>query len=73
MRSRTSGVAMFPRDSPEKAWDAAAPVKSKKMPASYPIIFGFVLMVPTSLPFRMGSSVSVRNRHQLASSAIFSI
>src|SRR5713226_7368677 len=33
IRSRTSGVAIFPGVSPEKAWDAAAPVKSKKMPA----------------------------------------
>jgi hypothetical protein len=33
MRSRTSGVAIVPRDAFEKAWDAAAPVKSKKMPA----------------------------------------
>src|SRR5258707_179497 len=33
IRSRTSGVAIFPGVSPEKAWGAAAPVKAKKMPA----------------------------------------
>jgi uncharacterized membrane protein len=33
MKSRTSGVAIFPAGSPEKACDAAAPVKSKKIPA----------------------------------------
>jgi len=33
MKRRTSGVAVLPGGSPEKAWDAAAPVKSKKMPA----------------------------------------
>src|SRR5882724_66818 len=32
-RRRSIGVAILPGGSPEKAWDAAAPVKSKKMPA----------------------------------------